>query len=228
MPNVNNFFDRLFNLVPGYYFGILTFSIGFLNICIALVLSPNYVMWVESVSSLGQSEGGIFLRIGLILSMLFAIPFIIYLGRRLKDEEVNNDLRTSAVSTGIFSSITIILTSTFLGGNTFISSLHGLFTLLSWLGIIVFFILLNSLMLNSLKVSRFQILLGFTVTAICVFFLILVLLTNFCNLSTGKCYPFGRILYIMAPTIEWITTFSIFLWFLGNSCDLLYREKDKS
>ena len=175
MPNVNNFFDRLFNLFPGYYFGILTFSIGFLNICIALVLSPNYVMWVESVSSLGQSEGGIFLRIGLILSMLFAIPFIIYLGRTLKDEEVNNDLRTSAVSTGIFSSITIILTSTFLGGNAFISSLHNLFTLLSWLGIIVFFILLNSLMLNSLKASRFQILLGSTVTAICVFFLILLL-----------------------------------------------------
>jgi hypothetical protein len=185
-------------------------------------------MWNESVSALGQSEGGFFLRIGLIISMLFSIPFHIYLGRVLIEEKINNDLKISTVSTGIFSSITIILTATFSGVNTFINSLHSLFTLLFWLSIIAYFMLFSISILRSLHVSKHQILVSFILTVICIFYLILLLIVNLCDLSADKCHPFGKMLYIITPTSEWIITFFIFLWFLGNSSNLLYKEKSKS
>ena len=67
MSKVNDFFDKLFTKIPGYIFGLLTFIIGSSGFIIAILLSPEYVMWEKSISVLGHQTGVIFSRLGLII-----------------------------------------------------------------------------------------------------------------------------------------------------------------
>ena len=152
MDRINEFFDKLFNYIPGHFFGLLYFIIGFLGDLIALIISAlvgDYIMWEKSISVLGHQTGGIYLRGGLIISSIFSIPFIIYIGRAVKHEDVKENLRKITVSVGIFSSIVAILTGTFSGVNEFISMLHGLFALLSWIGGAIFCSLFGILMVRN-------------------------------------------------------------------------------
>ena len=87
MKKVNEIFDGLYNHIPGYIFGLLSFIFGFLGSIVALLLSPDYIMWKKSISILGHHPGGVFLRGGLIISNILAIPSHVYLGRALKDEK---------------------------------------------------------------------------------------------------------------------------------------------
>ena len=93
MRKVNDFFDKLFTKFPGYIFGLLTFVIGFFGFIIAILLSPEFVMWESSISVLGHQTGGIFSRLGFIISNTIAIPSLIYLARSLKDENLNENTR---------------------------------------------------------------------------------------------------------------------------------------
>jgi len=54
MEEKNGFFDKFFNFLPGYIFGLLGFTIAFLGIIIALVTSPEYIIWRSSISVLGS------------------------------------------------------------------------------------------------------------------------------------------------------------------------------
>ena len=90
MRKVNDFFDKLFQYSPAYIYGLCTFVIGFLGFVIAISLSPGYLMWEKSISVLGHQAGGIFSRLGLIISNIIAIPFIVYVGRSLKDDNVSS------------------------------------------------------------------------------------------------------------------------------------------
>ncbi|MFX1431499.1 MAG: hypothetical protein ACFFCY_15135, partial [Promethearchaeota archaeon] len=92
MSKTNDFVERVFNLIPGYTFGVLSFIFGLVYIIVALLLTPEYIMWRNSISYLGIQTGGIFLRIGLIVSNIFSIPFIISLGRALKDKNTNENI----------------------------------------------------------------------------------------------------------------------------------------
>ena len=62
MKRINEFFDNLFKVIPGYIFGLLTFVVGFSGFILALLFSPEYVMWEKSISLLGHQTGGIFSR----------------------------------------------------------------------------------------------------------------------------------------------------------------------
>ena len=224
MSKVNKFFDELFDLIPGYIFGLLYFFIGLIGDIIALLLSPDYIMWKKSISILGHHPGGIFLRVGLIISSIFSILFIVYMGRVLKQESVNNNLRKLAVITGIFSSAAAIFTGTFSGFNEFISSLHGLGALLSWIGGAIFCILFSIVMLQSTNFSKKAAYAGFIVAGIFLTFLIPFFITNFCNLYVDICYSFGRRVYLILPTYEWVVIFSILFWHLFYSSYIVYKK----
>ena len=227
MDKINESFDKLFNFLPGYIFGFLYFSIGLIGDFLALLLSDlagEYVMWEKSISVLGHKTGGIFLRGGLIISSLFSIPFIVYIGRTVKHEDVNENLRKIAVSVGIFSSISAILTGTFSGVNEFISMLHGLFALFSWIGGAIFCTLFSIVMLKNPNFSRRAACIGFIVAGIFGTYLIPFFITNFCNFYTDICYSFGRKVYVIMPMYEWIVIFSILFWYLYYSSYLLYKK----
>ena len=134
MNKFNNFFTKLFNFIPGYLFGILAFLFGFFGNIVSIFLTPEYNMWIYSISMLTLFPTGIFLRIGLIISNTVAIPFIVYLGRSLINENVNENIRKIAIGSGIFSCVAALLTGAVTGTNPVISNLHGLFALFSWIG----------------------------------------------------------------------------------------------
>lgn len=222
MKKVNIFFDNLFDIIPGYIFGFLSVFVGLLGDILALSFSPNYLMWKSSISLLGHYSGGIFLRAGLIISGFLAVPFMVYFGRIIKDENVNEYIRKSAYIIGIFSSMCASFAGIFSGG--IFSDIHGFFALLSWLGGAAFSILFSISMLRNSKFSKFQINIGFIVAGIFIFYLIPFFITNFCSFYREFCYEFGRAVYLIVPTIEWIVLFSMLFWILFNSSYLLYKK----
>jgi len=215
----------MFYRIPIYIYGIGVFVIGFLGNVIAIIFSPEYVMWEKSISVLGHHPGGMFMRIGLIISYNLAIPFFIKLSKALKDETVNDNLRKLAVACGLFASVTAMLTGTFSGINDFISSLHGLFALMSWLGGLVGTFLYGFLILKNSKFTNLIKNISFLITGILIFYLIPFFIVNFCNLfpETSPVYDFGRSIFLIMATFEWVLIFSILLWFLFNSI-YLFRE----
>ncbi|MFX1314693.1 MAG: hypothetical protein ACFE9T_02435 [Promethearchaeota archaeon] len=224
MKKVNVFFNKLYHNVPGYVFGLLAFIFGFLGTILALLLSPDYVMWEKSISVLGHKKGGLFLRIGLILFGIASIPFLIYFARTLHNEDVNEYLTKGGLYASIFSAITTILTEIFTGVNEFISTLHGLFALLSWMGGAIFLTLFSIVMRKNPNFSKVQIYVSFIVTGIFIFYLIPFFITNFCSYYPDLCYSFGRAVYTIVPTTEWIVHFGILFWGLFNSSYFLYKK----
>ncbi|TKJ20773.1 MAG: hypothetical protein CEE43_11975 [Promethearchaeota archaeon Loki_b32] len=176
------FFNKVFSSIPGYVFGFLTFLIGILGYIVALILSPEYVMWEKSISILANHHpGGIYLRIGLIISNIIAIPFIIYIGRALKDENVNEILRKLTIGHGISVSVVAILTGSVVCANILMKYLHGLFALTSWIGGTVACLLIGLLMLRNTKFTKSIMIFSFIVALIFGTYLIPFFITNFCN-----------------------------------------------
>ncbi|MFX0028110.1 MAG: hypothetical protein ACFE8B_02790 [Candidatus Hermodarchaeota archaeon] len=224
MKKINEIFDNLFKVIPGYYFGFLAFLISFLGAIIALLLSPDYVMWEKSISVLGHKAGGIYLRIGLIITGIISIPFIIYMGRAVRDETNKKYVREVAIIAGVFSSSCMALSGTFSGVNPFISWLHGNFALCSWLGGAVAFLSFSILIINNPKFSRYIAYVGFVIAGIFVFYLIPFFITNFCNYFADLCYDFGRAVYTINPTFEWAVYFSTVFWYLSGSIYIMYKK----
>jgi uncharacterized membrane protein YeaQ/YmgE (transglycosylase-associated protein family) len=224
MSKLNEFFDKLFIKVPGYIFGLLTFVIGFFGFIIAILLSPEYLIWEKSISVLGHQTGGIFSRMGLIISNTIAIPFIIYLGRSLKDENLNENTKNIAVGTGIFISVIAALSGAVSGSAQIIKDIHGFFALISWIGGIIVCLLFGLLMRKSLKYSKFAANFSLVIAGIFGSFLIPFFITNFCSAVPDICGSFGRRVYTIMPTFEWIVMFSILIWYLFYS---IYIIKNK-
>ncbi len=217
MRSINQFFNNLFDEIPGYVFGLLAFIVGILGDLIAMLLSPRYQMWMSSMSLLGLNPGGIFWRIGLIISNLFAIPFVIYFGRALKDQNVNEFVRKLAIGCGIFTSVSAILTGAFTGITELIILLHGLFAFLSFIGGAVVCSIYSFLVAKNPKFSKSIAYTGIVISGIAMSYLIPFFITNFCSLFKDFCYSFGETIYIIMPLYEWTMIFAILFWYLSNS-----------
>jgi hypothetical protein len=224
MRKLNEIFDIIFNYLPGYAFGLLTFSIGMLGAILAILLSPEYIMWEKSISVLGHQTGGIYLRIGFIISGLIAIPFFVYLGRKLKHEAVNEYLRKVAVFVGVFSMLSVTFSGVFSGVNELISNLHGMFALFGWLSGTAFCFLFSIIMLKNPNFTKIQAYIGFLITGIFIYYLVPFFITNFCNYFASICYDFGRKVYVIMPISEWMVYFSTLIWFLFNSSYILLKK----
>ena len=221
MNKVNEFFDNLFNIVPGHIFGFLTFYVGLVGNIAALLATPEYLMWENSISWLGLLTGGMFLRIGLIVSNILAIPFIIYLGRALKDKNINKNMIKIAIGSGIFSAISVILTEAFTGTDPLIRDLHGIFAFLSWIGGGITCIIFGFLMLQNSSFSKAITVNSFIVGGIFVAYLIPFFITIFCSYF---CFSFGAMVYLIMPVWEWALIFSILLWYLYNSVYIFHKK----
>ncbi|MFX0104080.1 MAG: hypothetical protein ACFE75_01160 [Candidatus Hodarchaeota archaeon] len=224
MNKLNKFFDNLFKFLPGYIFGMLTFSIGLLGELTALLLSPEYIMWKYSISWLTLYPAGIYLRLGLIISNIMAIPFYIYLGKALRDENTNEIIRKIAIGSGIFSSVSAVGTGAVTGIDPLISRLHGLFALFSWIGGAITCLFFGVLMLKNSRFSKIITYINFIVAGIFLSFLIPFFITNFCSFFQDICYYFGQAIYVIMPVYEWTLIFSILLWYLSNSYYLVYKK----
>jgi hypothetical protein len=228
MRKVNEVLDKIFNYIPGYVFGLLTFIIQLVGIIIALLINAlllpsglEYIMWKQSISLLGISTGGIFLRIGMIISNIFSVPFIIFLGRSVKDDNVNDNMKKLAISAGIFSSVSAILTGVFTGDDPLISDIHGIFAFLSWIGAAITCFIFGFMMLKSYIFPKKLSTISITVGGIFGAYLIPFFITIICSYI---CYSFGVMVYMIMPVWEWTLIFSILLWYFFNSIFLRFKR----
>lgn len=224
MNKVNEFFDKLFNFLPGYIFGLLAFLIGFLGNLISLILTPEYKMWLLSISMLTLAPTGIYLRIGLIISNILAAPFIVYLGRSMINENKNENIRKIAIGAGIFSCVSAILTGAVVGTHPVARDLHGLFALFSWIGGALTCSVFGFLMLKNKKFTKGITYSGFIIAGIFIGFLVPFFITNFCSFFAEFCLSFGQKIYVVMPIWEWAVIFSILLWYLSNSFYMFYKK----
>jgi hypothetical protein len=181
-------------------------------------------MWRLSISNLLLEEFGYFARIGLILSNIIAIPYIIVLGRTQKHENANEFIRKIAVFAGIFACVNAILTGIVAGHNPIIATLHGFFVLLSWISGAITTFAFSLLMLKNPNFSRLIITSGFIVAGIFIGFLIPFFITNFCSYFPALCYSFGQMVYVVLPTWEWAVVLSILYWYFSNSLYMFYKK----
>lgn len=221
MSKGNEFFDKLFSIIPGYIFGIISFIVGLLGNIVALLVTPEYIMWQSSISQLGLLTGGIFLRIGLIVSNFFAIPFIVYLGRAVKDGNVNKNLIKLSIGSGIFSTISVILTEIFTGTDPLNVYLHGIFAFLSWVGGASTCLLFGFLMLKNINFTKATAVISLIIGGIFLTYLIPFFITIICSYV---CFSFGAMVYLIMPVWEWALIFTILLWYLFNSVYILHKK----
>lgn len=217
MNKINQFFDNLFDIVPGYVFGLLAFIFGLLGDLLALLFSPGYQMLRSSISLLGLNPGGIYWRIGMIISNIFAIFFLIYLGKILKDENINEIIRKIAIGSGIFTSVSGILTGGFTGVTELIIYLHGIFALLSFIGAAALYSLFAFLIAKNSNFSKSITFISIITSAIVVSYLIPFFITNFCSLFKEICYSLGELIWLIMPIYEWTMIFAVLFWYLSNS-----------
>jgi hypothetical protein len=222
MSIMKNLFDKLFNYIPKYVFGLVAFIIGILGYIISLILTPDYIMWKIPLSNLLLVEFGYFARIGLIVSNIIAIPYIIALGRA--QIQANEFIRKIAVFTGIFACVSAILSGIVAANINVIAALHGFFVLLSWISGAITTFAFSLLMLKNPNFSRSITTSGFIVAGIFIGFLVPFFISNFCSYFPTICYTFGATVYLVLPTWEWAVVLSILYWYFSNSVYMLYKK----
>jgi hypothetical membrane protein len=203
MEKIIIFFDRPFKLVPGGFFGLLSFIVGFSFIFIAYFKVPGFSMLENTISSLGVVPGitGLIFNIGLILAGITAIPLFIYLGRTLQSEGFNKNLKKIAFTFSIIICISLCLIGCFPAYNNIIGVFHGLFAGTYFICGLISSILFSFLIWSDLRFSKIQSLISLTVGGTFGFYLI-----------TGW------------PIAEWILLYASLFWVFEISIYTLLRK----
>ena len=153
--------------------------------------------------------------IGNIFSGVFALIFVNYLIRTFNDEQINDRLKKSATICANISCISFIILGVFCGSNIIVQYLHGTAAITCWGSGFCYITLYNILMLKDSKYSSKLAIFGFIVS----FPLILLMVFFFLHLI-----PILRFLIIILPTLEWINTISVILWYFFVSTYMIYKR----
>lgn len=202
MEKLNNFFDKLFKVVPGAVFGLISISIGLSIDIIGLVIS-GYSMYTHSVSSLANTHVGLLFNLGLFFSGIAAVIFDIYLGKIINREIVKDKTIKLTVAISVVSSFSLSFAGIFplSQENDTILFLHLVFAFTAFIGGLIFIFIYSLFMLKDPKFLKILAYIGFVVCGFFAFFLI----TQF-------------------PIAEWLAVFAIILWTLINSLYMIYKK----
>lgn len=203
MERKRNFIDKLLDIAPGGFYGILSVIIRMSGDFLAFLLFPGYSMINNMVSDLGIGPGGIFFSLGLIISGIISIPFYVAIARSLQNEEANEKMIKTGLIFFYISNITYIMLGFFpsIEDIYLFYLFHGLFAIISWLTGIIYLILFSKLMLKDDKYSTLPAYSGFFLVGFMVLFLCTWL-----------------------PILEWIMTFFFECWVLIISVYLIYHK----
>ena len=154
-----------------------------------------------AISFLGDGDGGIIYRAGLILTGIVGIPFCVYMGKFFDNEDTIEPIRKLAFIGSIIYCVSLAFIGFFWGSNAIISSIHGLFAFLGWVDGLIFIGFFSVLMLKDERFSRIIAFFGFIIAG--TFLLHLILLSSI---------------------TQWIMTLSILLWVWIVSSYMLYKK----
>lgn len=204
MVNFSDSLSKIFDIIPGPIFGILSVIVGLLGDFLALLLFPEYNLNLM-ISKLGIGPGGIFFNIGTILSGFFAFLFYLYLGRVVKDEHLNENLRKAAIISAVVSCFFFMLIGFFpsLEENQMLIILHGNFASICFIAGLIYFLLFNIIILRNKNFLKIHAYVGFTEACLILFFL-----------------------FTWNPISEWIMTIGIIVWIMVIASYLLYSNSN--
>jgi len=195
------FFEKLFILIPGNVFGLISFGISLFTHLIGVLLYPNYDMTRMAISFLGDGYGGIIYRVGLILTGIIGIPFCVYLGKSFENKATTEPIRKLALTGSIIYCVSLIFVGYFWRSNIIVSFIHGLFAFLCWVDGLIFIGLFSILMLKDERFPKSIAFFGF--------------------ITAGT---FLLHLTVLSSITQWIMTLSTMLWVWIVSSYMLYKQ----
>ena len=215
MEKLNRFIEKLNRHIPLRIFGLLSVSFGILGDFIAYLMYPGYNFTKNAVSALCDGSGRIFFQTGIVLSGIFAFFFAIYLGKTFSNEIVSQKLRKISISFAIISCVSFIFLGVFCGTNLIIALIHGTSAIISWVSGFWYITLYNILILRDSNYSKYIAYFGFFVSSI-----IVILMTVFLLYLI----PALRSLIIFLPTLEWMNTVTVILWYFIISMYMINKK----
>lgn len=192
MDGESTVLGRIFHIIPPGVFGLLSVVAGVIGDLISASLFPGYNITVNMISDLGVGPGALFFNMGVILSGLIGIPYLIHLGKTLFEQNMMKSATEKVAITGsIISSVTLSLIGVFPANrnNYSILLIHGTIATICYLGAVIYLSIYGKCMLRDDRFSKSMGYVAF-ITAGC---FIIVLLT-------------------WLPLIQWIANIAIILW----------------
>jgi len=196
-------------------YGLLSIAFGIIGDVLALIFFPDYNFIKRAVSSLCKGEGGLFFQIGSVISGIFAIPFVVYLNNSFNNDYVKEKLKKKGLIVAIISCVCLIILGAFCDSDPIIAIIHGVSAVISWLTGLFYITIYNIFMLKDPKYSRSLSLFGFCAT---------ITLSTLMILFFLAFLPFLRFIVVILPSLEWINTIIIILWYFTVS---LYTLRNK-
>jgi len=203
MDKINNLMDKLLKLAPGGYYGLLSMSIGVIFTFLSYLSVPGYNMIESFISILGISPGlaAPLFNIGFILTGITVIPFLVYLGRSLIQEKINEKIKKIATKISIIGAVSISLVGCFPHYTFLLGIIHIFFATIFFFCELIFCVIYSILIWFDSRFSKMQSIIGFAVSGVFIFFMF-----------TGW------------PISEWIVFFVIVIWVIENSIYILYKK----
>lgn len=193
---------KIFKVIPGPYWGILSMVVSIASIIIAASTFPGYSLNCM-ISYLGNSPGALVFNLGFILSGSFALVFYLYFAPILKSKNVKIGIYRTALTFAIMSCIFYILIGIFpAGADTYMILVHGVVSMICLICGTIYKSLFGYMMLKSEKFLKFH-----TYSAI------IVVTIEITFLLTWIAY------------IEWIMVFAITYWIFMLSFHVLIRKE---
>ncbi|MFX1365717.1 MAG: DUF998 domain-containing protein [Promethearchaeota archaeon] len=196
-------------------YGLISIIFGAIGDLIAYLMYPGYNPLRRAVSSLCLGPGWLFFQSGTVISGFFALLYLISLEKTFNKEEVNNNVRKYAKISGTISCTTFMTLGVFCGSNLIIAYIHGISALITWISGLLYISFYNFLIINSSNYSKklgyCGLITTFTLGLMLVFFLL-------------HLFPALRFLMIILPSLEWLNTLSLIVWYLITSIYVIHKK----
>lgn len=141
--------------------------------------------------------------------------FVISLSISFNHNEVNNKLRKTNLYLALVSCSTFVGLGAFCGSNSIIALIHGSFAVISWISGLFYITSFTILIVQDPQYSKFLGYIGFYASFV-LFLLIFLFFLHF--------FPILRFLMIILPSLEWINTVSIILWYFIVSVYMISKK----
>jgi hypothetical protein len=212
---VSSLLNRLIQNISGGIYGLLSILFGIIGDTLAYIFFPGYDPLRSAVSTLCKGPGGLFFQLGTVLSGFFAVFFVISLSLSFNENEVSKKFNRLTLYFALISCTAFIGLGVFCGSNPIIALIHGIFAVASWLTGIIYITSFTLLMLKDSQYSKLLVYIGFSVVFI-LFSMLFIFFLHF--------FPELRFLMIILPSLEWLNTISLIIWYIIISSYMIYKK----
>jgi hypothetical protein len=212
---MSNFLAKLIDNVSGGFYGLLSIMFGIIGDIVAIILYPGYDFTKSAVSTLCRGPGWFFFQSGTVLSGIFAVFFVISLSRSFNEKEVGKKFNRMTIFVALISCTTFIGLGFFCGSNPIVALIHGTCAVITWISGSVYITSFNILMSRDSQYSNFLVYIGF-LTSFILFSMIVLFFLHF--------FPDLRFLMFILPTIEWLNTISLIIWYFVISTYMIVKK----